>query len=801
MPEFTAMTWNLHGKSLQALQNLVDRTEDPWDFLFLQELGGFSRVPEGEFHTDHLYLAGQPCTVVVHQAPLSHHAVAIVFRDQLDLLPKTKTSFGVGFILECSALGRKLFLGTGHFPHQQRRDSLDAWLTSLSNLDELLSLARYCDCILLGLDCNQNLLFPNSTFAGLSRLLFLCGHRGLEFNPQLGNTWEARNESSSIDWILFRWPGVEMTFHLRPDLKIALPSDHIPIVGTFWGRTSLGERPPRPKHGCGRWITSLNALTTAARDPDFAFTQQSFQDLCKNNSSRHPSRKYHDPPEIQELIRLRKIQSNPAERLALMNQIHDARTEAQRIHRVQLLKDARDGDRAAISHLRRSASQTFSEGSFIERLGGQEKAADCMMGFYSRKYSLPSDELPVLQEQVDKLRVKHSVIAKRVRREEVQQALDHTKPNTASGHDSVCYSAIKAFFAEDSADKLVVYFDDIIQGRLPIPEAWKKGKLCFIPKCPRPSRPQDLRPISLTPCLGKIFTRLLISRLDAFLPEYKAGQHACRKGAQSLQAVTCAQACMKIFRGDTGKGLHLMKLDISQAFDTLSHHAVLRFLLETKPCAEASLLWEFCNNTSVDLQLGTHAWSQKLGRGLLQGTSFSADVFSRVLDFFLSPLLNTWKQTAHKTFSRFDLPHLLLFADDILVLGSSAAELQAKLHDLQHCLSVIGLHINFAKCSVLHNEDGGCPGVWPYKWSSPLQGCNDLVYLGVPLSHKQTPLGQLGVSLARVSSSFFALRKLFDHPSTPVVTKTFSQLRDFQVVLVCTGCLADTPIPPIHRCF
>ena len=69
MPEFTAMTWNLHGKSLQALQNLVDRTEDPWDFLFLQELGGFSRVPEGEFHTDHLYLAGQPCTVVVHQAP------------------------------------------------------------------------------------------------------------------------------------------------------------------------------------------------------------------------------------------------------------------------------------------------------------------------------------------------------------------------------------------------------------------------------------------------------------------------------------------------------------------------------------------------------------------------------------------------------------------------------------------------------------------------------------------------------------------------------------------------------------
>ena len=151
-----------------------------------------------------------------------------------------------------------------------------------------------------------------------------------------------------------------MSFHLRPDLKAALPSDHVPVVGTFWGRTSLLERPPRPKHGCGRWITSLDALTTAAQDPAFTFTQQSFQDLCKNNSSRRPSKKYQDPPEVREINRQRKIQSDPAERSVLMNRIHAARTEAQRIHRVQLLQDARSGDRAAISHLRRSASQTFS---------------------------------------------------------------------------------------------------------------------------------------------------------------------------------------------------------------------------------------------------------------------------------------------------------------------------------------------------------------------------------------------------------------------------------------------------------
>ena len=164
-------------------------------------------------------------------------------------------------------------------------------------------------------------------------------------------------------------------------------------------------------------------------------------------------------------------------------------------------------------------------------------------------------------------------------------------------------------------------------GQPPSPPAWTRGKLCFIPTCARPARPQDLRPISLTPCLGKIFARILVNRLSPKFPSYRAGQHACRKGSQALEAVTCAQASMKLFRAATGRGLHLMKLDVSQAFDTLSHHAIWRFFLETDRCAEASVLWDLCRNTCVDMQLGSESWSQHLGRGVLQGTSFLSRPF------------------------------------------------------------------------------------------------------------------------------------------------------------------------------
>ena len=153
------------------------------------------------------------------------------------------------------------------------------------------------------------------------------------------------------------------------------------------------------------------------------------------------------------------------------------------------------------------------------------------------------------------------------------------------------------------------------------------------------------------------------------------------------------------------------KLDISQAFDTLSHQALWRFLKETPASPESWALWRMNRNASVLLQLGSESWAQPLSRGLLQGTSFSADVFSRVLDLFLKGLLQEWRRGEHFAFRQFRLPHALLFADDILLFATSTREMQTKLRALQSTLEAIGLRLNFAKCSILNGEDGSTP-VW-----------------------------------------------------------------------------------------
>ena len=131
-----------------------------------------------------------------------------------------------------------------------------------------------------------------------------------------------------------------------------------------------------------------------------------------------------------------------------------------------------------------------------------------MQSFYKKKYSLGAEDYEITSPQIQARFTKHVTEAPRptpISSEEVSLALCKVKRNTASGSDSICYDAIRSFFAADKKGKLVSFFNRLLSGEVAVPQSWKVGKICFVPKVRRPCRPNDLRPISLTPCLAKIF--------------------------------------------------------------------------------------------------------------------------------------------------------------------------------------------------------------------------------------------------------------------------------------------------------
>ena len=135
------------------------------------------------------------------------------------------------------------------------------------------------------------------------------------------------------------------------------------------------------------------------------------------------------------------------------------------------------------------------------------------------------------------------------------------------------------FFLETAsvlAPKLSRIFRILLRrGQFPL--QWRRADITPIPKGSLSSLVSGYRPISITPCLSKIFERLISTRLSRFLersgllPEH---QYAYRKGLGTCDALLdIVSAGQKELDG--GRELALVQLDFSAAFDRVNHAGLL----------------------------------------------------------------------------------------------------------------------------------------------------------------------------------------------------------------------------------
>ena len=373
--------------------------------------------------------------------------------------------------------------------------------------------------------------------------------------------------------------------------------------------------------------------------------------------------------------------------------------------------------------------------------------------------------------------------------EELRRAASTCKQGTAAGGDGIPYEALQVYAMSDRADRLLALLNQFLLGEKGMPPTWKVGDICLLPKVPQPPGPQDLRPIALTPCLCKLFSRMLLTRLERCFPTFEAGQFGCRKGCQTTDGIATAQLTMQLCTARHGQRPCVSKLDIKAAFDSLSLDAVLEYMRHIEPSQETWRLWELISDSEVRMRLGTSSWSVPLRQGLLQGTAYSAILFGRVVDFFLGPLLRTWEAR----WPHWKLPFLLLYADDVLLLAPSTVLLQQMTQEVVDLLSTLGLHVNPAKCAVLDTEEGVGNGVFLRGHGGPLKTEPALLYLGVPLSFDFRPLTCFARALGRCANTYFAMRNLFKSRTLPAIKKV--QLFDLYVTskwLWCSGLIWPT---------
>lgn len=242
--------------------------------------------------------------------------------------------------------------------------------------------------------------------------------------------------------------------------------------------------------------------------------------------------------------------------------------------------------------------------------------------------------------------------------------------------------------------EIVALFYNCVMLRGGLPAELSRSRTIFLKKVVRPTAPGDYRPISIGSVVARMLHKLLASRLSGVPGLLDERQRAFRGGVDGVaENLTVLSALLHLARSRV-QTLHLASVDVSKAFDTVSHESIVEACVRAGcPPPMVEYIRSVYADATTDLEVGKGCRTVKALRGVKQGDPLSPLVFNLVVDHAL------------KTLSPevgFDVDGVkvgaLVFADDVILIGSTTVGLQLNLDHLTTALRNDGLQLNIAKC-------------------------------------------------------------------------------------------------------
>lgn len=270
---------------------------------------------------------------------------------------------------------------------------------------------------------------------------------------------------------------------------------------------------------------------------------------------------------------------------------------------------------------------------------------------------------------------------------------------TASGLDGVTMSMWKGVKPE-----LRAAFFTLIMIRGAFPSLLSKGRTIFIPKNPEGSTdPKDYRPITVTSVIMRQLHKVLAGRLmrkhnwDERQRAFIGGVDGSAENLLSLQTII-HKARKEV------KELHLASVDVAKAYDQVSHAAVM---LALKRWGAPNMFIEYMSRSYGEMKTVLRYKDVErectVRRGVRQGDPLSPPLFNLVLE---EPLCSLSEDVGFRITPEKRV-NALAFADDALLIASTANGLQMNLNTFGEELKAKGLSLNTDKCFVVSIKPSG----------------------------------------------------------------------------------------------
>lgn len=259
------------------------------------------------------------------------------------------------------------------------------------------------------------------------------------------------------------------------------------------------------------------------------------------------------------------------------------------------------------------------------------------------------------------------------------------------------------------------------------PTQWNTSQIVPIPKKSTTFTPSTSRPISLTPCLRRVFESLLLQYIyaDHTLNNFSPYQAGFRPGYNTTTHLWLSQASTHF--PDDPRLIHIF-LDLEKAYDRVPIPRLLdKLLLRKTPPPLIQLidsLFSNCHSQMIVNQTTGPSFQRSVG--LFQGSILSPWLFNVYIDDLA---LKIARIDPHPI-----VPPLLLFADDIKLQPSSINMAHRMLAITTTWCVYNGIRINVAKSGVISNNTTStlCLAVN----NQPLPIVTNYEYLGLPFHAK-----------------------------------------------------------------
>jgi hypothetical protein len=223
------------------------------------------------------------------------------------------------------------------------------------------------------------------------------------------------------------------------------------------------------------------------------------------------------------------------------------------------------------------------------------------------------------------------------------------------------------------------------------PSCWRLNRTTFILKKGKdPSQAGSWRPITISPLFARVYSGLMEVRLRQFI-SLDRRQRGFVSGNGCAVNTAALHLALKAARQGVLSDLCVSVLDLEKAFDSVSHQSIFDALKARGFSEHAIRPIQSMYEGASTLLCSDASCRVDLRRGVRQGDPLSSLLFNLVID----PVFSLIQPLGERS----NVPYGPLgFADDLVILSSSAASGAVDLSSSYKFFSDIGLRLNAQKC-------------------------------------------------------------------------------------------------------